>query len=139
MNLDELRNMYGNKMPLSTEVIPKNPGRFALKDGNAITPLFQWLKANPAMGAGFGITGAANLGGLFDNDKIGGQLGGGAIGTALPMLANKFLLQQAIGPAGIALSGLTGGAIGSLYDKLRANQDDEYRLQMMSQGYHGGR
>lgn len=82
------------------------------------------IKANPGMSAGLGLAGAANVAGLFDNDKIGGQLLGGVGGYAIPKLMGSTW-----GPAGMALSTLGGGALGSLFDKLRAQKELEAQSQ----------
>jgi hypothetical protein len=89
-----------------------------------------YAAAHPFMTAGLGLTGAANIGGLFDNDKIGGQLIGGAgAGLAGHYLLPK-LLGHAVSPQAQVLMGLGGGALGSLFDKLRQNKEDQYTAQL---------
>lgn len=98
--------------------------------------LLNYGAAHPFMTAGLGLTGAANLGGLFDNDKIGGQLIGGALGGA----AGHWLLPKLIGSAVPAqyqvLAGLGGGTLGALFDKLRQNKEDQYDMQMRQGGMY---
>ena len=87
------------------------------------------LKANPGLGLGLVGTGLMNVGGLFDNDKLGGQLLGGLGGAA----ASKFLLPNLLGtvsPQAQLLTTLGGGALGSLFDKLRQNKEDQYDSQL---------
>lgn len=96
-----------------------------------------YVKAHPWMSAGLGTAGAANIGGLFDNDKIGGQLVGGLGGYAV----GQYLLPQLLGtvsPQAKVLATLGGGALGSLFDKLRQNKEDQYNAQlaaMQGSGY----
>jgi hypothetical protein len=94
-----------------------------------------YVKAHPWMSAGLGTAGAANIGGLFDNDKIGGQLVGGLGGYAV----GRYLLPQLLGtvsPQAKVLATLGGGALGSLFDKLRQNKEDQYNAQMQQGGYY---
>ena len=73
-------------------------------------------KAHPFKTAGLVGLGAGNIGGLTDNDKFGGQLGGlalGGLGSYL-MGANPY--------TALAMT-LGGGELGSLFDKLRAKKE----------------
>ena len=87
--------------------------------------LLENMKAHPFKTAGIGATGLMNLGGLFDNSKIVGQLAGLGGGLA----ASKFLMPKITGgPFGIANTAfltLGGGALGSLFDKLMAKKEAE--------------
>ena len=91
--------------------------------------LGNYIKSNPAMSAGLAGTGLANIAGLFDNDKIGGQAiglaGGGALG--------QFLLPQlmsSVSPQAKVLTALGGGTLGALFDSLRQKKEDEAAAQM---------
>lgn len=90
--------------------------------------VLQYMKAHPGMSAGLGITGTANLAGLFDNDKVGGQLLGAGLGAGLgygilPKLAGT------ISPQAQLLTTLTGGSLGALFDNLRSKQEKEREQQ----------
>lgn len=63
--------------------------------------------------------GAGNIGGLTDNDKFGGQLGGlalGGLGAHALAAGNPYVA---------AMMTMGGGALGSLFDKLRAQREQE--------------
>ena len=96
------------------------------------------IKAHPWQAAGTGILGAANLGGLFDNDKLLGQGIGAGIGLAAPKLielATKAPLK--IGGLGRANLAMLGGGLGALFDTLRAKQEEEQAMAQQ-QRYYGG-
>lgn len=76
------------------------------------------IKAHPWASAGLGALGAANVAGIMDDDKIGGQLIGG-IGGGLLAAAAKA------NPMTATAVGLGGGMLGSLFDKLRAKKELE--------------
>ena len=86
------------------------------------------IKANPWQTAGLGAMGIANVAGLTDNDKVGGQLVGSLAGGVIPavMGANPM--------TAIAL-GLGGGTLGSLFDKLRAKKETEQQGMYQEQSY----
>ena len=86
------------------------------------------IKANPWQSAGLGALGVANIAGLIDDDKIGGQLVGGLAGGVIPavMGANPM--------TAIAL-GLGGGTLGSIFDKLRAKKELEQQSMYQKQSY----
>ena len=84
----------------------------------------QAIKAHPFKAAGLGVLGAANVAGLMDDDKVGGQLVGGLGGAALPMLMTKIGM-AAPTPVGKLAMVMGGGALGSLFDKLRAKKEQE--------------
>lgn len=83
--------------------------------------LGKWTAANPWGAAGLGLGGIANIAGLFDNDKVAGQLGGAGLGIGGALLANKL----GAGLSNPAIAGITlgTGALGSLFDTLRANKE----------------
>lgn len=86
----------------------KNTGSMLLKN----------IKAHPYLSAGMGALGAANIAGLVDDNKIGGQLVGGLAGGVIPAVMGASPM------AAIGL-GLGGGMLGSLFDKLRAKKEAE--------------
>lgn len=92
---------------------------------NAGTNAINFMKAHPAQTIGYGATGLMNLGGLFDNDKVGGQLLGGALGTGLSFIPQLIPGMQAISTPTKVLMGMSGGALGSLFDKLRAEKEKQ--------------
>lgn len=81
--------------------------------------LHDWIGEHKLKTLGYGLGGTMNLAGLTDNDKFGGQIGGAALGAGLGSLG--FL------PGGIGAvpAAMFGGAIGSLFDKLRAKREQE--------------
>lgn len=118
-----------------------------LKDGQRIAPFYKegadlenvklgdWAKLagtaaikHPFKTAGLVGLGAGNIGGLMDNDKFGGQLGGlalGGLGASMLAKSNPYLA---------AMLTLGGGTLGSLFDKLRAQKEQEQaQMQQMQQ------
>ena len=85
------------------------------------------MAAHPGATIGTAANIGVNLSGLFDNDKFGGQLIGGALGGLIPHFAGAEL-----GPLGMINAVGIGGALGSLFDKLREKKAQE---QAMSQNY----
>ena len=76
-------------------------------------------KAHPFKTAGLVGLGAGNIGGLTDNNKFGGQLGGlalGGLGAATLASGNPYLQ---------AMMTMGGGELGALFDKLRAKKEQE--------------
>jgi hypothetical protein len=76
-------------------------------------------KAHPFKTAGLIGLGAGNIGGLMDNNKFGGQLGGlalGGLGAATLASGNPYLQ---------AMLTMGGGQLGALFDKLRARKEQE--------------
>lgn len=85
--------------------------------------------AHPLQTAGGALTTGMNLAGLTDNDKFGGQIGGLALGG----LASYGL---GLNPGYAYLATTAGGALGSLFDKLRAKREAEaQQAQMYRQAY----
>ena len=81
-----------------------------------------------ATGAGMLTTGM-NVAGLMDNDKFGGQIGGLALGGLGSYLAG-------LNPGYAYLATTAGGALGSLFDKLRAKREQEaQQAQAYQQAY----
>ena len=144
VNLDDLDvdayvdyvNNNENAINAIKSKITSNPlaRKVSIADGSDVTvnPLkttasgvWGGLKANKGKAIGTGLLGATNLAGLVDNDKLLGQavgaVGGGLIGAAIP----------GFGPLGIANMAMGGGAIGGLFDALRAKkaQEEQYQQQ----------
>ena len=94
----------------------KNTGSMLLKN----------VQAHPFISAGIGALGAANIAGLVDDNKIGGQLVGGLAGGVIPAVMGASPM-TAIG------LGLGGGMLGSLFDKLRAKKEAEQQQASMYQ------
>ena len=84
-------------------------------------------KRHPFKTAGLIGLGAGNIGGLMDNNKFGGQLGGLALGGIGSYLAG-------VSPYTAAMMTMGGGELGALFDKLRAKRE-----QQNQQPYYGGR
>ena len=99
-----------------------------LKANPTINSIGTYMKAHPWTSTFLGMGGAANLAGLFDNNKIGGQL----LGSTLGGLAT---IPFDIAPQGRVLSAMIGGGLGSLYDKLAAKKEQEYAQQQQQQMY----
>lgn len=78
------------------------------------------VKEHPWQSAGYAALGAANLGGLFDDNKVLGQILGAAGGGL-----GGYVLGSS--PKTAILSALIGGGLGSLFDKLRNNEYNNYK------------
>lgn len=122
--------------PLSTDKIaiqglPENTG---LSTTAALAK--NWIGNHKLKSAGLGLTGAMNLGGLFDNEYLAGQgfglVGGGLAGHFLPKLLSKNPLTG----SGMALATMAGGALGSLFDKLRAKKAEEEAAMAAAYGQY---
>ena len=84
---------------------------------------------HPFLAGAGALTTGMNIAGLTDNDKFGGQLGGAALGGLGSYLAG-------LNPGYAYLVTTAGGALGSLFDKLRAKREQEAALaQQYQQGY----
>lgn len=118
-------DLLGTPEMLKAGVTPQfasnDPG---LGDVGALT--LSTIKNHPFKTAGLGILGAGNIGGLTDNNKFGGQLGGLALGGlgSYMMGANPYTA---------AMMTLGGGELGALFDKLRAKKEQ------VPQNPYGGR
>jgi hypothetical protein len=86
------------------------------------------IQAHPLAAAGMGALGVANIAGLTDDDKIGGQLVGGLGGGILASTLN-------VNPVAKLAIGMGGGALGSLFDKLRAKKEAEQQATYQQQSY----
>jgi hypothetical protein len=96
--------------------------------GNTLGMVGSAVQAHPWATAGLGAMGLANISGLVDDDKIGGQLVGGlgaGIGSAL----------AGVSPMTSIALGLGGGTLGSLFDKLRAKKEAEQQAMYQQQSY----
>jgi hypothetical protein len=105
-----------------------------------LTDLFKqlggYVKAHPYASAGTGLNAAANVAGLFDNDKLLGQGAGAALGYFAPQLLGLALGKPvSVSPLMRANLAMGGGTLGSLFDNLRAKKEEE---QEMMQQYGGG-
>lgn len=90
---------------------------------------WNYAKSNSGTVLGTAATTAGSLAGLFDNDKIGGQLIGTVAGAALPALAGAKLSPL------MAYNVAAGaGSLGALFDKLREKKADE-RAAMANSPY----
>lgn len=86
----------------------------------------QSARLHPFKTAGLVGLGAGNIGGLMDNNKFGGQLGGLALGGLGSYLAGA-------NPYTAAMLTMGGGELGALFDKLRAKREQP------QQPLYGGR
>lgn len=82
--------------------------------------------AHPFFTGAGALTTGMNIAGLTDNDKFGGQLGGAALGGLISYL-------QGFNPGYAYLATTAGGALGSLFDKLRAKREQEANLAQQYQ------
>lgn len=84
------------------------------------------IKANPKASIGTGLLGATNVAGVLDNDKLLGQAAGTALGVAAPKLIQMATgIPVDIGTLGRVNLAMGGGAVGSLFDTLRAKKEQE--------------
>lgn len=80
-----------------------------------------YIGQHPFQTAGLAGLGLANLGGLTDNDQFGGQLVGAGLGGLASTMTGNPMLKAAIT--------MGGGTLGSLFDKLRAQKEQEEAMQ----------
>lgn len=100
---------------------------------NSAGGAWDYAKANPlatGLSAGLGI---GNVAGLFDNDKLLGQLIGAGAGFGLSQIPALGL-----GTHGMVNMALGGGALGSLFDVLRAKEEEEAMRRAQLQTQYGG-
>ena len=116
-NQSKLASQISKAINDKTNLIQTQGG---LASGNAGNIIKNTITSHPFKTAGIIGGGIANIAGLTDNDKIGGQIAGLAGGAVLP-----WLFQAAI-PSTYILGSLAGGTLGSLFDKLRQQQEDAY-------------
>lgn len=114
---------------------PVNAAADAISLGQLGKDAWGWVKENPGAAIGTGILGATNLGGLFDNGQILGQGIGAGVGALVPMAVEKLLGKKLdIGGLGRANLIMGGGALGALFDTLRAKQiEDQQRAKLEAQ------
>lgn len=104
----------------------------SLSAGNLGSLALGAAKSHPFKTAGLGALGLGNIGGLMDNNKFGGQLGGlalGGLGAATLASGNPYLQ---------AMLTMGGGELGALFDKLRAKKEQQAQ-QPQNSNYYGGR
>ena len=123
----EVKTKQTNTEQTNTTETPKEPSELAKLFNN----IGQWVGKNPLPAAGYGIGGLMNLGGLTDNSELGGQLIGAGLGAFAP-----DVIGIEADPQLRALLGLGGGAIGSLFDKLRADQKAKEEQRQMYSAYN---
>lgn len=129
---DALKKMFAEQQafgasPFSTKVdLGNGVTGNALK--NTLGAVGANIQAHPYLSAGMGALGAANIAGLVDDNKIGGQIVGGLAGGVLPAVMGASPM-TAIG------LGLGGGMLGSLFDKLRAKKEAEQQSMYQQQNY----
>ena len=127
---DALKKMFAEQQafganPLKTKVdLGNGVTGNALK--NTLGAVGANVKAHPYLSAGIGALGAANIAGLVDDNKIGGQLVGGLAGGIIPAMLG-------VSPMTSIALGLGGGTLGSLFDKLRAKKEAEQQQASMYQ------
>ena len=97
---------------------------FKKGSGNAGNILKAYIGAHPVKSAATAGLGLANISGLTDNDYYGGQLAGLAAGG----LGSAFL-----GGGFSPIATMAGGALGSLFDKLRQKQAENNRQSQYNQ------
>lgn len=85
------------------------------------------MGSHPFKSLALGGSVAGNLGGLADNDKIGGQIGGLALGGLGSYALNSMGVP--ISPYTMAMLTSGGGNLGALFDKLRARREAEQTQQ----------
>ena len=97
--------------------------------------LLNQIKDHPFKAAGAGILGAGNIAGLFDNQNLAGQIGGGVLGaTAVPWALGK--MGVGVSPYLKVMTTLGGGYLGSLFDKLMAKKAEEEQMMQSYQGQY---
>lgn len=117
-----------SQAPLGTKGLTVG-GKQVANTGLGTTLGLGWDKIanNKLKAAGAGALGLGNVAGLFDNPYWGGQAIGTGAGIGLPFLLSKTGLN--LGGYGRTMAALGGGFLGSLFDKLRANQAEQEQYQ----------
>ena len=85
---------------------------------------FDAVKAHPGATLGTIANAGMNLSGLLDNNKFGGQLIGTLAGAVVPKV-----FHMGLSPLVAANVAMGGGALGSLFDILRAKKEQEQKYQ----------
>lgn len=96
-----------------------------------------WIKHNKLKAAGLGATGLMNVGGLFDNDQLIGQIAGLGGGFAAGKFLPKVFDAKPFTGSGMAFATMAGGALGSLFDKLVANKKQMEAMQQAQYAQNG--
>ena len=137
MNKDTLKKMYeagaqqaanSAAHTVTNPATAKTSATQLMPLGDAFKKLGGFAKAHPWQTAGTGLNAIGNVSGLFDNDKLLGQVGGTALGALAPKLLNMAGI-AAPGPLGVANLAMLGGNLGALFDTLRAKKEQEQALQ----------
>ena len=102
----------------------------ATKDSmSAILPVLgNQIVSNPVTTAGLALGTGANIAGLLDNKYVGGQLAGGGLGALSAYLIPKLFNGTKAAPIAMIAGSLGGGALGSVFDKLREQKDSQQNL-----------
>lgn len=96
---------------------------------SAILPVLgNQIASHPLATAGIGLGAGANIAGLTDNDYIGGQLAGGGLGALGAYLIPQLFKGTPASPMTMIAGALSGGTLGSLFDKLREQRDSQQDL-----------
>ena len=96
--------------------------------GTTLDVLGTNIKAHPLQTAALGASAAGNVAGLFDNDKIGGQLIGTALGAGADALI-PAITKNPLGSYAKVMIPMVAGNIGALFDKLRSKKAEEEAQQ----------
>ena len=102
----------------------------ATKDSmSSILPVLgNQIVSNPVTTAGLALGTGANIAGLLDNKYVGGQLAGGGLGALSAYLIPKLFNGTKAAPMAMIAGSLGGGALGSVFDKLREQKDSQQNL-----------
>jgi hypothetical protein len=101
---------------------PNNVFNGAPPIGETASELMGAIGRHPLRALGTTIGVGSNIAGIFDNKKFLGQGVGLGLGAAAGYILPKF---TGLGPYGALNLTLAGGALGSLFDKLRAKREQE--------------
>jgi hypothetical protein len=93
--------------------------------GNTAKLLGANIKAHPWITAGTALNAGGNLAGLFDNDKMLGQILGTAAGAIVPSA-----LGMGLSPLAAANVAMGTGNLGALFDTLRSKSEQEQAAQL---------
>ena len=96
---------------------------------SAILPVLgNQIVSNPVTTAGLALGTGANIAGLLDNKYVGGQLAGGGLGALSAYLIPKLFNGTKAAPIAMIAGSLGGGALGSVFDKLREQKNSQQNL-----------
>ena len=113
IDLGDITTVGADGASVTNKLVQSPIGRTASIGGGII-------KNHPWQAAGATAGTLGSLAGLFDNDKIAGQLIGTAAGAIIPAVANVGL-----SPLTAYTIATGAGTLGSLFDTLRAKKADE--------------